>query len=52
MYVKEKGLIVFAVYSKADADDPTVLYGSSEEQAETDYAELNSYFRGEYNAKS
>jgi len=52
MYAKEKGLTVFAVYSKADADDPTVLYGSSEEQAETDYAELNSYFRGEYNAKS
>ena len=47
MYANEKGYTVFAVYSKADPDDPTVLYGSSGNQAEADYLRLNRFFEEE-----
>lgn len=51
MYANEKGHTVFAIYSKADADDPTVMYGSSGSKAESDYATLNAYIRGELNVE-
>ena len=44
MYVNEKGSTVFAIYSKHDAEDPTVLYGSSGKKAEQDHAKLNRFF--------
>lgn len=46
MYAKEKGSTVFAVYSKSDPDDPTVLYGSSGKSAERDYAIVGQFIDG------
>lgn len=44
MYFNEKGMNGFAIYSKADAEDPTVLYGSRGKKAEQDYNRLNRFF--------
>ena len=44
MYANEKGSTVFAIYSKNDVSDPTVLYGSHGLKAEQDYAKLNRFF--------
>ena len=51
MYANEKGYTVFAIYSKSDPEDPTVMYGSSGKKADSDYEKLNSYWRGELNVK-
>ena len=44
MYANEKGYTVFAIYSKNDPGDPTVLYGSSGKKAIRDYGKLNRFF--------
>ena len=46
MYASEKGYTVFAVYSKSDPDDPTILYGSSGKAATRDYNDLNDFISG------
>ena len=51
MYVNEKGSKVFAVYSKHDVDDPTVLYGSRGTAAEKDYEKVVVFREGGRNAK-
>lgn len=51
MYANEKGSIVFAVYSKHDAEDPTVLYGSHGAKAQRDYNYLMEFSGGGANAK-
>lgn len=51
MYANEKGYTVFAVYSKHDAEDPTILYGSSGEAAIRDHAKVAAFTQGGINAK-
>ena len=50
MYANEKGYTVFAVYSKYDPEDPTVLYGSSGKAAARDYATVVAHQQGGTNA--
>ena len=51
MYANEKGYSVFAIYSKNDIDDPTVLYGSSGKNAIRDHEKLSLFLSGGRNAK-
>ena len=51
MYFNEKGSTVFAVYSKHDTEDPTILYGTRGKKAESDYANLSAFLRGEHNVE-
>ena len=46
MYFNEKGSTGFAIYSKHNADDPTILYGSHGKQAERDYAKVSQFSGG------
>ena len=51
MYANEKGSTVFAIYSKSDPEDPTVLYGTRGKDAERDYDKIVAHLRGGTNAK-
>lgn len=48
LYAKEKGVAVFAIYSKNDPDDPTVLYAAKGKNAEKKHTKLLRYME-EYN---
>jgi len=47
MYANEKGMTVFAIYSKHNPEDPTVMYGSHGKTADKDHALLQRILKGE-----
>ena len=52
LYAKEKGVTVFAIYSKHDPDDPTVLYATKGKNAEKKHTQLVKFMEDEKNADS
>lgn len=52
MYFNEKGMSGFAIYSKTDPDDPTLLHWSRGKSASKDYEKISLFLEGGKNANS